>query len=111
LDHEKERFKPAWEKVRYIENGIKDLPGLKDARMVYYPKSGEGTGYHTIGLRVIFDDLSIQETNKIVRKMREGDPEIWVRYWGNSNDFIINTMSLQPGDKEILVERFKELFG
>jgi L-seryl-tRNA(Ser) seleniumtransferase len=110
MDHDKERFQPAWEKVRYIEKGIKDLRGLKDARMQYYPRSGEGTGYHTIGLHVTLD-LDIDETNKLVRSLREGDPEVWVRNWGRSSDFIINAINLQPGDAEIIVQRFKELFG
>ena len=111
MDHDKERFQPAWEKVRYIEKGIKDLPGLKNARMMYYPKSGKGTGYHTRGLQVILDNLSVDETNSLLRKMREGDPEVWVRNWGGSNDFIINTINLQPGDEEAIVKRFKELFA
>ena len=111
MDHDKERFQPAWEKVKYIEKGIKGLPGLKNARIEYYPASGEGTGYHTVGLHVKLDDLGVAETNKLVRSLRAGDPEIWVRNWGNSNDFIINTLNLQPEDSEIIVERFKELFG
>jgi len=111
MDHEKERFQPAWEKVRYIEEHIKDLPGLRNARMEYYPKSGEGTGYHTIGLRVVLEDLSVRETNELLKRMREGDPEVWVRNWGNSNDFIINTINLQPGDEDIIIERFKEIFS
>ena len=110
MDHDKERFQPAWEKVRNIEKGIKDLPGLKDARIQYYPKSGEGSGYHTVGLHVTLD-LDIEETNKLVKSMREGNPEVWVRNWGRSSDFIINTISLQPGDEEIIVQRFKEIFG
>ncbi len=28
-----------------------------------------------------------------------------------SGGFIINTINLQPGDPEIIVKRFKELFG
>lgn len=111
MDHDKQRFQPAWDKVRYIEKGIKDLPGLKNARMEYFPKSGEGTGYHTIGLRIIFDDLGVAETNALIARMREGDPEVWVRNWGSSNDLIINTINLQPGDPEIIVERFKTLFA
>ncbi|MBC8463106.1 aminotransferase class V-fold PLP-dependent enzyme [Candidatus Bathyarchaeota archaeon] len=110
MDHDKERFQPAWEKAQYIEKGIKDLPELKDARLQYYPKSGEGTGYHTIGLQVNLD-ISVDETNKLIRSLREGDPEVWVRNWGRSSDFIINTINLQPGDEEIIVQRFKEVFG
>ena len=59
----------------------------------------------------MLDDLGVAETNALVRRLREGDPEIWVRNWGNTNDFIINTLNLQSGDKEIIVERFKEIFG
>ncbi len=110
MDHDKERFQPAWEKARYIENGIKDLPGLKDARLQYYPKSGEGTGYHTIGLQVNLD-INVDETNKLIRSLREGDPEVWVRNWGRSSDFIINTINLQPSDAEIIVQRVKGVFG
>ena len=110
MDHDKERFQPAWEKVKRIEEGIKDLPGLKDARLQYYPKSGEGTGYHTIGLQIILD-LSVDETNKLIKSLRNGDPEVWVRNWGRSNDFIINTINLQPGDADIIIQRFKEVFG
>ncbi len=111
MDHEKERFKPAWERVHYIEENIKNLPGLENARMEYYPKSGEGTGYHTIGLHITLINKSIEETNELVKQMREKDPEVWVRNWGTSNDFIINTLNLQEGDSEIIVERFKEIFG
>jgi hypothetical protein len=60
---------------------------------------------------VILDDLSISETNALLKRMREGDPEVWMRNWGSSNDFIINAINLQPGDEKIIVERFKELFG
>ena len=79
--------------------------------MKYYPVSGEGTGYHTIGLHITLNDLGITETNAVLRKMREGDPEIWMRNWGDSNDFIINAINLQPGDEEVIVERFKKLFS
>jgi L-seryl-tRNA(Ser) seleniumtransferase len=111
IDHEKERFEPAWDKVHYIEKNIKDLPGLENARFHHYPRSGKGTGYHTIGLHVILENMSIQETNMLVRKMREEDPEVWVRNWGNSNDFIINCINLKPGDEKLIVERFTKIFS
>ena len=111
IDHEAKRIQPAWEKVHLIEKGIKNLPGLKDARLEYFPTDGKSIGYHTIGLYIHFDGLSIPEVNNLVNKLREDDPEIWVRYWGNSNDFIINTMSLKPGDEKLIVERFKKVFS
>jgi len=111
MDHEKERFGPAWERVRYIERGISGLKRLQGVRFSYVPENGEGCGYHTIGLDIAFEDKTTSEVNKIVQRLKEEDPEIWVRYWGTSNDFIINTLNLQPGEEETIVERFKKIFG
>jgi L-seryl-tRNA(Ser) seleniumtransferase len=111
IDHVKTRFEPAWEKTHYIMKNIKSLPGLKDATFHYYPRSGEGTGYHTIGLQVTLEDKSTEETNKIIKRMREDDPEIWVRNWGDSNDFIINCINLKPGEEKTIVERFTKIFS
>jgi L-seryl-tRNA(Ser) seleniumtransferase len=110
IDHDKMRFQPAWEKVHYIEQGIQDLSRLKNVRRSYFPVSGSGTGYHTIGLHLHFDEMSIEDVDSMVRMLRNGEPEVWVRYWGNSNDFIINTINLKPGEEKIIVERFKDLF-
>lgn len=111
MDHEKERFRPAWERVRYIERGIRGLKGLQGVRFSYVPENGEGCGYHTIGLDIAFEEKTTSEVNRIVQSLKEEDPEIWVRYWGTSNDFIINTLNLQPGEEETIVERFRKLFG
>ncbi|MGD2142756.1 MAG: aminotransferase class V-fold PLP-dependent enzyme, partial [Candidatus Bathyarchaeota archaeon] len=111
MDHEKERFQPAWKKARYIEDNIKGLKGLKDVKFGYHPASGKGCGYHTLGLHLIFEGRTIDEVEALVMKMREDDPEIWVRNWRDSNDFIINTLTLRDGDEEIIVDRFKKLFG
>lgn len=111
MNHEKERIAPAWERARYIEKRIKKLPGLKEARFTYIPKSGDGTSYHTLGLDVHFLDKGVDEVSAIVNNLKAGDPEVWVRYWYNSNDFIINTLMLLPGQEKELVERFEEVFG
>jgi len=111
LDHEAERIAPAWERARYIEKRIRKLPGLKEARITYLPKSGTGISYNTLGLNVHFIDKSIDEVGAIVKSLRESDPEIWVRYWGDSNNFIINTLMLLPGQEKELVKRFEEVFA
>jgi D-glucosaminate-6-phosphate ammonia-lyase len=111
LDHEVERIAPAWERARYIEKRIRKLPGLKEARITYLPKSGEGIAYNTLGLNVHFIDKSIDEVSTIVKKLKDGDPEVWVRYWGDSNNFIVNTLMLLPGQEKELVKRFEEVFG
>jgi D-glucosaminate-6-phosphate ammonia-lyase len=111
LDHEAERIAPAWERARYIEKRIKKLPGLSEARIRYIPQSGKGIGYNTLGLNVHFLDKGIDEVTTIVKKLKEGDPEIWVRFWGDSNNFIINTLMLLPGQEKELVKRFEEAFA
>jgi D-glucosaminate-6-phosphate ammonia-lyase len=111
LDHEVERIAPAWERARYIEKRIRRLPGLSEARLSYIPKSGSGIGYNTLGLNVHFLDKGIDEVTTIVKKLKEGDPEVWVRYWGDSNNFIINTIMLLPGQEKELVKRFEDVFA
>ncbi len=111
LDHDAERIAPAWKQAKWIEKRIRKLPGLKEARITYLPKSGEGIGYNTLGLNVHFLDRSIEEVNGIVKKLKDGDPEVWVRYWGDSNNFIINTLMLLPGQEKELVEAFERVFG
>ena len=110
MDHEKERFEPAWERARHIEKGIKGLPGLKDSSIGYVPPSGRGCTYHTLGLQLSFRK-SDEEVSNIVRSLKEDDPEIWVRYWGQGTGFIINTLNLLPEDEDTIVERFKKIFG
>jgi L-seryl-tRNA(Ser) seleniumtransferase len=110
MDHETERFQPAWERAHFIDDGIRGLKGLEDARFRYHPASGEGCGYHTLGLELHFDDWSDEEVRALVYRLREEDPEVWVRYWGG-NYFIINTLNLLEGDEETIVERFRKVAG
>lgn len=107
MDHEKVRFKPAWEKVHYIEEGLKDLKGVNFS---YVPSSGKGCGYHLIGLQLTFEDKSPAEVMALVEALRRDDPEIWVR-GGGAGGFVINTLNLVDGDEEIIAERIKKLMG
>jgi hypothetical protein len=111
MDHDAERFEPAWKRARYIERRIRKLPGLKDANMSLYPSSGEGCEYHTLGLSLDFKEKTEKEVHDIVMSLRDEDPEIWVRYWGRGTVFVINCLMLQKGEEKIVVERFKKVFG
>jgi len=111
MDHEKERFEPAWKRTQYIERRIKKLPGLKGVEMTYVPESGEGSDYHKIGLNLDFKGRTEKEVQDIIQSLRVDDPEIWVRYGGFGNSFIINCLTLLPGEEKILVERFTKIFG
>ncbi|MCW3978458.1 MAG: aminotransferase class V-fold PLP-dependent enzyme [Candidatus Bathyarchaeota archaeon] len=113
MDHEKERFEPAWDRARYIEDGIKDLPGLEGVSFSRVPPSGKGCVYHTLGPRLEFVAKTPQEVGEIVLSLRKDDPEIWVRggFGAATSSFVINCLTLVPGDEEIIVERFKKIFG
>ena len=108
LDHEKVRFKPAWEKAHYIEDNIKGLKGLKDVSFGYVPPEGKGCGYHIIGLQLTFK--SDAAARALVKSLREGNLEIWVR-GGMGPSFGINTLLLAEGEEKVIVERFKKLVG
>jgi len=111
MDHEKERFMPAWKRTRYIESRIKRLPGLRGVEMSYVPESGEGSDYHKVGLNLDFKGRTENEVQDMVRSLRVDDPEIWVRYGGFGNSFSLNCLTLLPGEEKILVERFTKIFG
>lgn len=111
MDHEKERFEPAWKRARHIEKRVKSLPGLKGVEMSNIPPSGTGCAYHTLGLQLDFKGRTGEEVSDIVRSLREDDPEIWVRYRRGNTSFVMNCLMLQPGEEKIIVERFSEIFG
>ena len=111
MDHEKERIEPAWKRTRYIERRIKKLPGLKGAEISFTPESGEGIGYHTIGLYLKFKEKTEDEVREMVWSLREDDPEIWLRSRGIGTSFGINCLTLLPGQEKVLVERFTNLFS
>ncbi len=111
MDHEKERIEPAWKRTRYIEKRIKKLPGLEGAEITFTPESGEGIGYHTIGLDLKFKEKTEDEVREMVWSLREEDPEIWLRSRGIGTSFGINCLTLLPGQEKILVERFTKLFS
>jgi len=111
MDHEKERFEPAWKRTRYIERRIKGLPGLKGVEMSYVPESGEDSDYHKVGLNLDFKGRTEKEVQDMVQSLRVDDPEIWVRYGGFGNSFALNCLTLLPGEEKILVERFTKIFS
>jgi L-seryl-tRNA(Ser) seleniumtransferase len=111
MDHEKERFEPAWKRARYIERRIRTLPCLKGVEMTYIPGSGEGCDYHKVGLNLNFKDRTEKEVQDIVQSLKLDDPEIWVRYRGFGNSFGLNCLVLLPGEEKVLVERFTKIFS
>ncbi|MBQ03441.1 hypothetical protein CL673_01845 [Candidatus Bathyarchaeota archaeon] len=111
MDHKKERIEPAWKRARYINNQIMKLPGLKGAEINFTPEEGEEIGYHTIGIALNFKEKTEDEVREMVLSLREDDPEIWLRSRGIGTSFVINCLTLLPGQEKILVERFTKLFS
>ncbi len=108
MDHDAERFEPAWKKARYIMKRIKKLPGLKGVDLSFTPTSQKGSVYHTLGIYLNFKEKTPQYVREIVLKLREEDPEVWVR--GGGTGFGLNCLMLLPGDEKLVVERFQKIF-
>jgi len=108
MDHDAERFEPAWKKARYIMKRIKKLPGLKGVDLSFTPTSQKGSVYHTLGIYLNFKEKTPQDVREIVLKLREEDPEVWVR--GGGTGFGLNCLMLLPGDEKLVVERFQKIF-
>jgi len=109
MDHEKERLQPAWQRARYIVDGLKKIPGL-DAQINYSPPSGTGVNYHVIGVQLTWPNKTPIEVKEITLKLQEDDPMVYVR-GGRTNGFNLNCLTLNPGEEAIVVERFKKIFS
>jgi len=100
MDHEKERIQPALRRARYI---MDECAGLSKVKMNAYPENFAFVSGHVFGIQFTFQNEKTGE--ETIRKLREGDPAIWIR--GN----IINTLFLKDGEEKIIVKRLKEILS
>ncbi|HXC61048.1 MAG TPA: hypothetical protein VNV63_00105, partial [Nitrospiria bacterium] len=106
MDHEKERIEPALRKIEYLQRSLGNVQGVTFSS---WPETlVDGIGYHQLGVQVHFEKKSPDEVAEITRKLREGDPSVWVYYHGG-NSIEINVLYLANGDEEIIAEKIKEL--
>jgi uncharacterized pyridoxal phosphate-dependent enzyme len=98
MDHEKERIQPAIRRRDYI---LKELADLSKVKMSAYPENF--VSGHVLGVQLTFENEKAAE--ETVRKLREGNPAIWIR--GN----IINTLFLKDGEEKIVAKRLKEILS
>ena len=101
MDHEKERFQPAYRKRIYLIDALKEIPEITLTSLPYL--------YHSVGLQITFNKLSSEETSKLVDMLRSGNPSIWVKR--NENNIIINTLFLLDGDENVIAGRLRQLFS
>jgi len=102
MDHEKERLQPAGERRDRLMESLKAIPNVKLTPQPYR--------YHIVGLQITLEKKTSEETDELVKKLREGDPSIHIR--GTSeNNLLINTLFLADGDEHLLAQRLKSLIA
>ena len=99
LDHEK-RLQKAYERRDCLIEALKDVSGIKLRAQPY--------SYHLVGLWVVFEKKTPEETADLAGKLRDGDPPIWVRQVMD-NSILINTLFLIENDERIIAEKLKSL--
>jgi D-glucosaminate-6-phosphate ammonia-lyase len=98
MDHDKERFQPARDRRDHLIKALKDVPDITLAPQPYR--------YHAIDLQITLDKKTADETTKLVKLLREGDPSIRIRSV-SENNLLVNTMFLMEDDVPLLAERLK----
>jgi D-glucosaminate-6-phosphate ammonia-lyase len=105
IDHTIERIEPARRKIEKLKSTLSNVPGLAFSS---WPETlVDGVGYHQLGIRVHFANKTPEQVAELNRKLRDGDPSIWVYYHGG-NSLEINALYLAEGDEEILAEKIKK---
>ena len=106
MDHKIERIEPARRKIEKLKSALSDVRGLAFSP---WPETlVDGVGYHQLGIRVHFTEKTSEQVAEVNRKLRDGDPSIWVYYHGG-NSLEINALYLAEGDEEIIAEKIKKL--
>ena len=102
MDHEKERLQPARERRDRLMESLKAIPDVKLMPQPYR--------YHVFGLQITLEKKTPEETDELVKKLREGDPSIHIR-GASENNLLINTLFLADGDEHLLAQRLKSLIA
>jgi len=100
MDH-RSRFQLSDRKVRYIVGESRKLGGVK---LTTIPEGAE----LATGVRIDLERTP-EATAEIVRKLREGNPSVWVGI--QENALRINALTLVDGDERVLVERLVNLLS
>ena len=106
MDHKTERVEPATRKIENLKRALSDIPGL--AFSTWPETLVEGIGYHQLGIQVHFQDKTPEQVAELNRKLRDGDPSIWVYYHGGDG-LEMNTLYLADGDEEIIAEKIRKI--
>lgn len=100
MDH-KSRFQSSDRKARYIAVELEKLSGIKSTLI---PEEAE----LATGVRIILNKIP-EATEEIARRLREGNPSVWVD--SQENTLRINALTLVDGDEKVLVERLANLLS
>ena len=106
MDDNKDRIDPARQKIKKLQGALSDVQHLSFS--VWPEDLVDGIGYHQLGLKVTFEKKTANEVANLNRKLRDGDPSIWLYHHGE-NSLEINTMHLADGDEKIISDGIKRL--
>jgi hypothetical protein len=94
MDHKIERIEPARRKIEKLKSALSHVPGLEFSP---WPETlVDGVGYHQLGIRVYFANKTPEQVAEMNRRLRDGDPSIWLYYHGGTS-LEINTLYLAEG--------------
>jgi D-glucosaminate-6-phosphate ammonia-lyase len=106
LDHTKERIDPAHQKIRKLKDLLSEIPNLNFS--IWPEELVDGVGYHQLGLKITFEKMKAADVANLNRKLRDGDPSIWVYHHGE-NSLEINALYLADGDEKIISHEIKKI--
>jgi len=84
---------------------MESLKAIPDVKLMPQPYR-----YHVFGLQITLEKKTPEETDELVKKLREGDPSIHIR-GASQNSLLINTLFLADGDEHLLAQRLKSLIA
>lgn len=106
IDHDKERIQPAHERINELKALLSDVPDLEFS--IWPEELVDGIGYHQLGLKITFENLSPNAVANLNNRLRDGDPSVWLYYHGG-NSLEINALHLADGDEKIISDQIKKL--
>ncbi len=102
LDHKKE-WKQWEDKIAFIDNSIKSIPGISTEVIVPPTDNNMPT------LLISWNPQTIRSTHtQMGEKLRFGSPSVEVISWEKDNSIRVAMHCLQPGEEKTVARRIKE---
>jgi D-glucosaminate-6-phosphate ammonia-lyase len=99
MDHNKERIDPAHQRIKKLRDLLSGIPNLEFS--IWPEDLVDGIGYHQLGLKMTFKNMTPVAVKTMNDKLRDSDPSVWLYHHGG-NSLEVNTLYLANGDEEII---------